>query len=187
MDPRKFGKILSLAASDNEAEALRALQVAKRMLDGAGLDFVDLAHLATATEAGGEAELVAELQESLARIRRENRLLKVENRRLRTATPATAPECDRDVADVKLKLAAERSARARAEAERLAVAEEAARLAADIRQLTAACSHLKCELERSEHERYRLVAEARRDAFAPAKRPGLCKSARTPMSQYRLF
>ncbi|WP_173979047.1 hypothetical protein [Magnetospirillum sp. UT-4] len=187
MDPTKFGKILSLAASDNEAEALRALQVAKRMLDGAGLDFVDLAHLATSTEEGGEAEAIAELQESLARIRRENRLLKVENRRLRTATPATAPECARDVADVERKLAAEMSARARAEAERLAADEDAVRMAAEIRQLAAACSHLRCELERSEHERYRLIAEARKDSFTPPKRPGLCKSARTPMGQYRIF
>ena len=156
-------------------------------LGGTGLDFVDLAHLATATEESGESAAIAELQDSLARIRRDNRHLKAENRRLRAAATAVAPECARDVAEVERKLAAETSARDRAEAERLAMAEEAARLAAEIRRLTAANSHLRCELERSEHERYRLIAEARKNALAAAKRPGFCKSARTLMGQYKLL
>jgi hypothetical protein len=172
MDPRKFGKILSLAASDNEAEALRALHVAKRMLDGAGLDFVDLAHLVTTTE-DGDSEAIAELQERLALLRRENRQLRGENRRLRSATPASAPEGSRDLTTAERQLAT--------------AIEDAARLAAEVRRLTAAATHLRDELERSEHERYRLVAEARMDALVQAKRPTLGKSVRKVISQYTLF
>ena len=99
MDPTKLGKVLSLAASDNEAEALRAMQTAKRMLARAGLDFVDLANLVTAPEETGDSEAIDELREKLVLLRREIRQLKAENRRLRGG--ASVPDLKADAAKTK--------------------------------------------------------------------------------------
>jgi hypothetical protein len=171
MDPIKFSKILSLAASDNEAEALRALQAAKRMLEAAGLDFVDVANLVVAPDETDDSELIADLRQRVARLRQENRQLKGENRRLRGSSPTPASELT-----------------ARIEAERLAALNEATRLAAEIRRLTLVTTHLNSELERTEQHGYRLVAEARKDALTQANRPAPHRRlARTLEGQYRLL
>ena len=39
----KLGKLLALASSDNDNEALAAMRMAKKLLDGAGMDFKDVA------------------------------------------------------------------------------------------------------------------------------------------------
>lgn len=55
MEVRRLAKILSLAASDNDGEALSALRAAKRILAAHGKDFLDLAALVkSAAERGGE-------------------------------------------------------------------------------------------------------------------------------------
>jgi len=175
MDPTKLGKVLSLAASDNEAEALRAMQTAKRMLARAGLDFVDLANLVTAPEETGDSEAIDELREKLVLLRREIRQLKAENRRLRGG--ASVPDLKADAAP---QLATERAAREQAEADR-------AQLAAEVRRLKAAAATMEGELRRSEHERFRVAAEARKNALAGIRRPVPRRSFRKSESQYSLF
>lgn len=43
LDTAKLGKLLALASSDNDHEALSALRMAKNVLTGAGLDFKHVA------------------------------------------------------------------------------------------------------------------------------------------------
>jgi len=87
-----FAKVLSLAASDNEAEPARAMQIAKRMLEAAGLDFVDVANLIVEPAACAESEAIETLRDKLAQLRRESRQLKSENRHLRSGSSARKPE-----------------------------------------------------------------------------------------------
>jgi chromosome segregation ATPase len=194
MDSIKFAKILSLAASDNEAEAARALQAAKRMLITAGLDFVDVANLIATPANAPDTAIVDDLQEQLWRLTRENRLLKSENRRLRTESSVAkpTPANTTPVAEIERRLAVETAVRRRAEATcvqlagQIAQLEEAqqvaaaetARMASELRRLKAAAAHLNGELERSETERYRLAAEAREWALAQIQRRQIDKARR---------
>ncbi|CAA7627387.1 hypothetical protein MCP1_640004 [Candidatus Terasakiella magnetica] len=158
MDCVKFAKVLSLAASDNEAESVRAMQIAKRMLEAAGLDFVDVANLVVAPAACAESEAMETLRDKLALLRRENRQLKGENRRLRSDS-ATPTQEDTQIA----------------------------RLAAEVRRLTATSDYLSGELERSEYERYRIAAEARKVPLVKAASPIPRRSCRSSEGQYKLF
>lgn len=80
MDLQKIAKVLALAASDNEAEALHALRTAKRLLDAEGADFVELAnHL------GGDGVSRATLENAIFDLRNEIRDLRCENERLKQA------------------------------------------------------------------------------------------------------
>jgi chromosome segregation ATPase len=82
MDARKLAKVLALAGSDNESEALHALRTARRLLEGYGTDFVGLAGRIAAS-AGGEA-----LEDAVFDLRNEVRRLRAENERLRRTAPA---------------------------------------------------------------------------------------------------
>lgn len=180
MDPSKFAKVLSLAASDNEAEALRAIQTAKRMLAGVGLDFVDLANLVTRPGGGHEAETVDALRETIALLRRENRQLKGENRRLRAGSSIPRQGGAEEIIEAERRLATEREARLLAEA-------ASTQLAAEIRCLKAAAASMKDALARGELERYRGIAEARKLALAAVRGPVPRRSSRGREGQYSLF
>jgi chromosome segregation ATPase len=201
MDALKFGKILSLAASDNEAEALRAIQAAKRMLTAAGLDFVDLANLATAPAEIEESGALADLREKLLQLRRENRQLKGENRRLRASRPIPELGGARDIEKADRRSAAEKAARERAEVacaqlteligrlekEREIAGQEAARLTAEVRRLNAAAAHQDSELQRSKNAYDRLAAEVRKLSLEHACRPKPRRTRHASEGQYSLL
>jgi hypothetical protein len=84
MDLRKLAKVLALAASDNDAEALHALRTARRLLEAAGLDFVALAGRMGADPAADEA-LIEQLEDTIFDLRAENRQLRADNERLKSA------------------------------------------------------------------------------------------------------
>ncbi len=81
MDERKFAKVLALAASDNDMEALHALRAARRMLETQGTTFLDLASRME-RELGAPIEAHV-LQETIFNLRNEIRDLRSENQRLR--------------------------------------------------------------------------------------------------------
>ncbi len=94
MDMRKLAKVLALAASDNDAEAVHALRTLKRLLDGQGNDFVDLARWA---EAGAQADArparandADALEDAVFDLRNELRRLRTENEKLRQGFPPMA-------------------------------------------------------------------------------------------------
>jgi DNA repair exonuclease SbcCD ATPase subunit len=100
MDVQKLAKVMALAASDNEAEALHALRTARRLLDNAGLDFVAIADrlgqsqsppaLPQAAPDTGDASL-DDLEDMIFDLRNELRTVRADNERLRQGKPATAP------------------------------------------------------------------------------------------------
>lgn len=83
---RRLAKALARAASASDSEAVTALKSVRRMLEQAGVDFVDLAHaLETHDEVAGE---VQDLRETVFDLRRQLRRERSEKRRLQTAAPA---------------------------------------------------------------------------------------------------
>ena len=82
MDVQKLAKVLALAASDNDAEALHALRTAKRLLDGHGADFVELARRLSEGEPGRAAETDS-LHDAIFDMRNEIRHLRAESERFR--------------------------------------------------------------------------------------------------------
>ncbi|MBC7908540.1 MAG: DUF2786 domain-containing protein [Rhodospirillaceae bacterium] len=88
MDVQKLAKVLALAASDNETEAVHALRMARRLLDAHGVDFVELARrVAEGSPAANEA-----LEDAVFDLRNEIRHLRCENERLKKGrVPAAAP------------------------------------------------------------------------------------------------
>ena len=157
MDAQKLAKVLAMAASDNETEALHALRTARRLLDGHGLDFVELA--GRLSGAGDEA-----LKDAVFDLRNEVRALRAENERLRQgrpAVPAGAPslhDAARDAAEL-IRLRAELDG-ARAEAQRAQMHE--ATLQEQFRQALAEAGELGLRLSEAESRRMRLEAENRR-------------------------
>lgn len=103
MDTSKLGKILALASSPNDGEALNALRMARTALSRAGLDFSDL------SVALRKQDDTAALEEELSKLRRENRRLKRQSK-----APASAAT-GVDVAELKRQLTRESLARRRAE------------------------------------------------------------------------
>ena len=93
MDAQKLAKVLAMAASDNEAEALHALRTARRLLQAQGSDFVELAgRLADSADAPGFAQAaeaaqarirMEALEDAVFDLRNELRLARAENERLR--------------------------------------------------------------------------------------------------------
>lgn len=148
MDTEKLGRILALAASDTEVEAMRALQAAKRMLAAADLDFLDLANLLMAHEDSAETEMLAELEETLRQLRRDNRHLKMENRRLRADSLRAPPESTSEIAWMERQLAAERLARSRIEAIHIRLTEQMERLETERQVLVGENARLATEIAR---------------------------------------
>lgn len=157
MDAQKLAKVLALAASDNEAEAVHALRTARRLLDGHGMDFVALA--ARLGAEGDEA-----LKDAVFDLRNEVRHLRAENEKLRQGRPpsaASAPnlaDAARDAAEL-IRLRAELD-QARAEAQRAHHHQEG--LQEQFRQALAEAGQLALRLSEAESRRMRLEAENRR-------------------------
>jgi chromosome segregation ATPase len=89
MDVQKLAKVLALAASDNDAEALHALRTAKRLLEGYGADFVELSRRIAegGPGRGGETD---SLHDAIFDMRNEIRHLRAENERFRHGRAAAA-------------------------------------------------------------------------------------------------
>lgn len=161
MDAQKLAKVLALAASDNEAEAVHALRTARRLLDGHGMDFVALA--ARLGEGGDEA-----LKDAVFDLRNEVRHLRAENEKLRQGRPASAAsapnlaDAARDAAEL-IRLRAELD-QARAEAQRVHHHQES--LQEQFRQALAEAGQLALRLSEAESRRMRLEAENRRLSHA---------------------
>ncbi len=71
----RIAKVLALAASDNEAEALHALRTAQRLLAAEGIDFVELSRRLIA---GDESEALTAMEDELFDLRAEVRRLRGE-------------------------------------------------------------------------------------------------------------
>jgi septal ring factor EnvC (AmiA/AmiB activator) len=78
-------KAMARAASDNDGESLVALRMVRRMLEKAGLDFVDLANVLAGLDCHPQAQELTQLQDELRETRRKLREMRGEARRLRTA------------------------------------------------------------------------------------------------------
>jgi|AGTN01.1.fsa_nt_gi hypothetical protein len=93
MDVSKLAKVLALAASDNDAEAVHALRTARRLLEAGGGDFVELARRMGGDGDRGDVEREA-LEDAVFDLRNEIRHLRAENERLkqgRAPAPAAGP------------------------------------------------------------------------------------------------
>ena len=160
MDAQKLAKVLAMAASDNETEALHALRMAKRLLASQGLDFVALAARLNVDAGIAAAEA---LEDAVFELRNEIRHLRAENERLRQSRPAApeAPsfrEAARDAAEM-IRLRAELDA-ARAEMDR--VHRHEATLHEQFRQALNQAGDLGLRLSEMDGRRLRLEAENRR-------------------------
>ena len=164
MDAQKLAKVLAMAASDNETEALHALRTARRLLDSHGTDFVGLAERL----AGGGGSQA--LEDAVFDLRNEVRHLRSENERLRqgrpaTGGPVTAPsfqDVARDAAEL-IRLRAEldtlRAEMLRVQAHEVTVQEQ-------FRHALAEAGALGLRLSEAESRRMRLEAENRRLSHA---------------------
>jgi len=85
---QKLAKVLALAASDNDSEALHALRTARRLLEADGSDFVSLA----ARLGGGEGgdEVIEDLEDTIFDLRAELRQMRGDNERMKAELLATA-------------------------------------------------------------------------------------------------
>lgn len=90
MDVQKLAKVLALAASDNETEAVHALRMARRLLDAHGLDFVELARRA----AEGAPAVNEALEDAVFNLRNEIRQLRCENERLKQGRAPVVPAAE---------------------------------------------------------------------------------------------
>lgn len=172
MDVLKLAKVLALAASDNDAEAVHALRTARRLLDAHGVDFVELARR-MAEDGPSRAEADA-LEDAVFDLRNEIRHLRAENERLRqgrggapagTAEPASFQEASRDAA-AAIRLRAELAALTDAlELERnqvLRLKAHEATLHQSFQEALAEAGALAARLNDAEARRMRLEAENRR-------------------------
>jgi chromosome segregation ATPase len=166
MDLQKIAKVLALAASDNEAEALHALRTAKRLLEAEGADFVELANR-LGDGAGRNA-----LEDAVFDLRNEVRTLRAENERLKqgrgmpsAAEPSSMFDAARAASDV-IRLRAELSElTGTLEHERTqlrhVLANEAA-LHHALQEALAEAAHAKAQLSDGDSRRMRLEVENRR-------------------------
>jgi len=163
MDLPRIVKVLALAASENEAEALHALRTARRLLAEAGSDFVDFVH-----RLGGADGVSREvLENTIFDLRNEVRQLRSENERLRQGrgldgAPTSMFEAARAASDV-IRLRAEL-----AEATETLAEERAAQAAlrTTLQEMQAELSAAIARLSEAETRRAALEAENRRLAQA---------------------
>lgn len=173
MDVQKLAKVLALAASDNDSEALHALRTAKRLLEGEGADFVELARRLAEAPAVDAVSREA-LEDAVFDLRNEIRHLRCENERLkRGVAPAAAPagepasfhESARAAADLirlraELANTADALATERDEVLRLKAVE--ANLHAAFHEALAEAGRASAQLKEGEARRMRLEVENRR-------------------------
>lgn len=164
MDAQKLAKVLAMAASDNETEALHALRTARRLLDSHGTDFVGLAERLAG---GGASEA---LEDAVFDLRNEVRHLRCENERLRQGRPATGapvtPPSFQDAARDAAELIRLRAELDTIRAEMLRVQAHEATLQEQFRQALAEAGALGLRLSEAESRRMRLEAENRRLSHA---------------------
>ena len=164
MDVQKLAKVLAMAASDNDAEALHALRTAGRLLEGAGLDFVALAERLAGSGPVISVTRLEDLEDTVFDLRNEVRHLRSENERLRKGLPvgpasaAAAP----NLADAAQDLA--QTIRLQAELD-AALAQGKAReedLRGDLAQAIEVAQRLTQQFETLKGRNDRLEAENRR-------------------------
>ncbi|MDO8605510.1 MAG: metalloendopeptidase [Phaeospirillum sp.] len=160
MDVQKLAKVLAMAASDNDVEALHALRTADRLLNNAGLDFVALAERLSASGPVISATRMEDLEDTVFDLRNEVRHLRSENERLRqpgVAAPNLACAAQ-DVAQA-IRLQAEldglRAELVKGKADELA-------LRGDFAQAIAVAERLTRQFEQMKGRNDRLEAENRR-------------------------
>lgn len=188
MDFQRFAKVLALAASDNDAEALHALRTAHRLLAESGSDFVALA-----ARLGGTAPSAA-LEDTVFHLRNEVRDLRAENERLKQArtadgTPTSmfgAAQAASDVIRLRAELAAAQDALAAQAHLRITLQEVQAELSLAIARL----SDAEMRRLRLEAENRRLSAE--REQALPGEEIRVERKprgvrAKTALNQYALF
>ncbi|HTH16665.1 MAG TPA: metalloendopeptidase [Magnetospirillum sp.] len=173
MDVQKLAKVLALAASDNDTEALQALRTAKRLLEGEGADFVELARRLTE---GAQSDAVGRevLEDAIFDLRNEIRHLRSENERLKqgrgggpapAAEPPSFQDAARAAADV-IRLRAELANLSdaltveRDEVLRMKAVE--ANLHQSFQEALAEAGRAMAQLREAEARRMRLEAENRR-------------------------
>lgn len=166
MDVQRLAKVLAMAASDNETEALHALRTASRLLEGAGLDFVALAGRLSESGPVVSTTRVEDLEDAVFDLRNEVRHLRTENERLRQGkpvSPLTAPNLA-DAASalrlqVELDAARQQLARhgADAEAAELALRSDLTQAITAMERLTQQFAEIKSRNDRLEAENRRLT------------------------------
>lgn len=176
MDAQKLAKVLAMAASDNEVEAVHALRTARRLLDAFGIDFVEVARRVAdqgPAGAGTDKAQLEDLEDAVFDLRNEIRHLRAENERLRQgrgpSEPISLAEAAKEAA-ATIRLRSE-LAQARDEAESLrdealSARAHAATLADQQQHAIAEASRLAARVEELEARRMRQEAENRRLATA---------------------
>jgi len=168
MDVHRLAKVLALAASDNDAEALHALRTAGRLLEGAGLDFVALASRLAEGGPVVSATRMEDLEDTVFDLRNEVRHLRSENERLRQGGPATAGGlalAAQDVAQaIRLKAELDELRETMGAEKRRADTAQAAERAlhADLAQAIEVAERLTAQFEALKGRADRLEAENRR-------------------------
>ncbi len=165
MNLQKLAKVLALAGSDNDAEALHALRTARRLLESDGGDFLTLANRITGSEGGPQS--AQDWEDTIAHLRAENRRLWTDNQRLQAPQPPPP---------VSLAQAAEDAA-------------IAIRLRSRVAELTAQLDDCQWEMARLRAENESLVAQAKTGEATtkPRLRRGMAGSAGKSGGQYPLF
>ena len=169
MDVQKLAKVLALAASDNETEALHALRTAKRLLDANGADFVELSKRLSDPGAGRSEAL----EDAVFDLRNEVRRLRADNERLRqsSAKPEISGLHDaaRDAANA-IRLRAERDKLAEeleaTRNEMLRLKSHEATMHEQFREALAEAGKLGVRLSDADSRRMRLEVENRRLSHA---------------------
>ena len=164
-----MSKLLALASSANDQEALAALRAAKRMLAAEGADFIDLANL---IQDGGRAEaLEGELETARQRLQQAQAALQGLRQR-------------RDGATAEREL---RSGLRRLAAENHALKTELARQTEELEHWRAAHSALDHTLRQTVQERYQLRNRLRQQQKEMAEMLGDVRGMITVTNRLRGF
>ncbi len=172
MDAQKLAKVLAMAASENEAEALHALRTARRLLDGHGVDFVEVARRVADGQpaaAGSPRAQVEDLEDAIFDLRNEIRHLRAENERLRqgrapapAAEPASFADAAREAAAairLRAELADARDRLETLENEMLGLRAHEAQTREHLKQEMAEAARLAARAEEADNRRLRLEAD----------------------------
>ncbi|MBI2236857.1 MAG: metalloendopeptidase [Magnetospirillum sp.] len=166
MDVQRLAKVLALAASDNDSEALHALRTARRLLEAAGQDFVALAGRLGGTTGERAAEVEA-LENEVFDLRNDLRHLRAECDRLQggEAPFGGLAGAAQDAAQIiRLKSEINRLADLLDEERATAAASRAneADIGRQLMEAMAEAGRLAARLENSESRRQRLEVEVKR-------------------------
>ncbi|KIL98146.1 hypothetical protein CCC_01207 [Paramagnetospirillum magnetotacticum MS-1] len=178
MDVQRLAKVLALAASDNDSEALHALRTAGRLLEGAGLDFVALASRLAESGPVVSSTRLEDLEDTVFDLRNEIRHLRSENEKLRQTGPGAAgglANAAQDVAQtIRLKAELDDLRETLGAEKRRADAAQAAEQAlhADLTQAFEMVEHLTTQFENLKGRADRLEAENRRLSLVAAALKG---------------